>query len=351
MKSIAVLSPGKVALVEVPVPEPGPYEALVRTEIAFICNATDRKVVAGHFPGIGADRYPLLLGHESAGTVVAVGSKVRLFKIGDRVIGGLLPNGAGGFGSAWGGDSEYVLAIDHDSMVADGAADAAHGWIEVARIMRSVPLDISVEAAGLLCTWREVYAAFSDFRLKRGDDVLIFGAGPVGLSFCKFARLLGLGWIGVVDPNEWKRERALTMGADAVFSPADAALCLDLRGGVPLDAVIDAVGSEKIINAALPLIRLAGSVCVYGVLAADSIVLEKGRGPYNFNLLMHQWPTREAEAAAQEPLVAWLREGRLSADEFKTGEYPFDQVERALAATGEPTSLKTMLRFSASKGV
>lgn len=351
MRSVAVLEPGKTGIVEVPKPSAGPYEALVKTEIAFICNATDRKLVAGHFPGIGAERYPLLLGHESVGIVEAVGSRVRSFKVGDRVIGALLTRtGDSRYNPGWGGDSEYLLASDGAAMKADGVADEAHGYDDVFKIMKTVPKDIPIEAAGLLCTWREVYAGFSDFRLKAGDDVLIFGAGPVGLSFCAFAKLLGLGWVGVVDIKEEKRAKALEMGADAVFVPDDPLLkTLAACRGKSLDAVIDAVGHESIINAGLSLIRLAGSICVYGVLAAPVLTLRKSEGPYNFNLYMHQWPTRDAEAAAQEPLIEWIRSGKLSAADFTTGTFDFREIDKALAATELAASLKTMLDFRGRK--
>ncbi len=345
MRAVAVFEPGKVGIVEVATPRPGPYEVLVKSEIAYICNATDRKVVSGHFPGMGREAYPLLLGHETVGRVVEKGAKVRSFAVGDRVLGGLVISPEGN-GSGWGGDSEYVIAADHKAMVADGVADAAHGWFETCEIMLKVPEDISLEAAGLLATWREVYGGFSDFRLGKGDDILIFGAGPVGLSFCRFAKLLGLGWVGVVDTLPFKRDKALAMGADAVFAPDDPAItALAATRGKALDAVVDAVGSERIINAALPLIKLGGSVCVYGVLAGESLNLAKGKGPYNFNLYMHQWPTRSAEAAAQAPLVEWIRSGKLRWQDFWTGEFPLAEIEAALAATEAPTSIKTMLRF------
>ena len=90
MLSVAVLEPGKVEIVDLPRPSPGPYEALVRNEIAFICNATDRKLLQGIFPGVGPDQYPLLLGHESVGIVEEVGGRVRSFRPGDRLVGGLL---------------------------------------------------------------------------------------------------------------------------------------------------------------------------------------------------------------------------------------------------------------------
>jgi 2-desacetyl-2-hydroxyethyl bacteriochlorophyllide A dehydrogenase len=347
MLSVAVMSPGRIEIVDIPKPSPGPYEAVVKNAAAYICNATDRKLVAGHFPGIGPEKYPLLLGHESVGTVVEVGSKVKSFATGDRVIGALLLTPTSPrYSSGWGGNSEYVIAIDHAAMAADGVADEAHGWVEVSQIMKKVPLDIPLEAAALLCTWREVYGGFGDFQLKKGNSILIFGAGPVGLSFCRMAKLLGLGWVGVADPIAQKREKAAALGADETFTPDSTELKdLTRRRGVPLDAVIDALGSERIINAGLPLIKMAGSLCVYGVVGSPSITLAKDTGPYNFNLLVHQWPTRTSEAAAQAPLIEWIRAGVLSHGDFLTAEYPIREAARAMKATEEPGSIKTLLRF------
>jgi threonine dehydrogenase-like Zn-dependent dehydrogenase len=347
MIAVAVVEPGRVEIVDIPKPSPGPYDALVRNQAAFICNATDRKLVDGHFPGIGRDQYPMLLGHENVGVVEEVGEKVRSFVPGDRVIGGLLftPTDTK-FHTGWGGFCEYVFATDHAAMAADGVADERHGWREVYQIMKKVPDDIPLEAAALLCTWREVYAGFSDFQLRKGDSILIFGCGPVGLSFCRFAKLLGMGWVGVVDPLPAKRQKAMDLGADESFTPDSPELkSLVKRRGAPLDAVIDAVGSQAIINAGLPLIRMAGSICVYGVIGAASITVEKDTGPYNFNLFLHQWPTRTAESAAQAPLIEWIRTGRISHRDFVSGEYPVREAARAQRATQAPDAIKTLLRF------
>ena len=345
MFTIAVTQPGEVKIVEIPSPQPGPYQALVRTEAACLCNATDRKLVDGHFPGV--ETYPLLLGHESAGIVAAVGEKVRSFQVGDRVIGGLLLDSTDpAYASGWGGFSEYTLASDHLAMVADGAATPENGYAEVFEIMRVVPQDIPVEAAVLLCTWREVYGAFGDFNLRAGQNILIFGAGPVGLSFVKFARLLGLNWIGVVELSEEKQEIALQMGASQAFSPdADGMEAIRQKWAGRLDAVIDAVGKESIINSALPLVRLGGSICVYGVIDQRSLQLDKHMGPYNFNLLIHQWPTRARESAAQEPLCEWIREGRLSHNEFLSVEYPIARIGEAFTNSRGGKTLKTLLRY------
>ncbi len=342
MKAVVVTTPGEIALRDLPRPEPGPYQALVQTEVAALCNATDLKLIDGHFPGISG--YPLALGHESAGIVCRTGEKVRAFKEGDRVIGGLVFDFAdSGVASGWGGFCEYTLVNDHDAMVADGVADEAHGWFECYEIQRRVAPEIPAAEAALLCTWREVYGGIGDFKLLPENRVLICGGGPVGLSFVKFCRLLNFRWVGLADPLPFKRELALRMGADAVFAPEEVAETLRTTG--PLDAVVDAVGSEGVVNSALPLIRMGGTIGVYGVIAADALNLRKASAPYNFNLIVHQWPTRWREREAQGPLCDWIREGRLSASEFVTCEFPVERVAEAFDAVRAGKVVKCLLRF------
>ena len=176
MKAMVIPRPGEMEIREVPTPRPGPYQALVRTEVMALCNATDRKLVEGHFPGI--ETYPLSLGHENAGIVVEAGDRASLFRPGDRVIGGMVFDFPGAdLASGWGGFSEYVVVNDHDAMVRDGVADAEHGWYECYEIQRPVPEGVGPEAAALLCTWREVYGGIGDFGIQPKDRILIYGAG------------------------------------------------------------------------------------------------------------------------------------------------------------------------------
>ena len=346
MFSVAVIEPGRVEIVEIPKPTPGAYDAVVKTEAAYVCNATDKEIIEGHFPGI--EDYPLLLGHESVGIVESVGEKVSTFTPGDRVVGGLLltptdPKYVSGFG----GFSEYILVRDHHAMVADGVADTEHGWDEVYKIQRIVPPEIPVEAAGLLCTWREVLGSFTDFRLQAGDDILVVGGGPVGLSFVAFARLCGMGYIGCVDSHPEKRRKAIELGADEVFERDDPRLPELLKTrGKPLDVVIDAVGREEIVNAALPLLRWEGSLCVYGVVGTHPICIDQLRGPKNVNIFLHQWPTRDTEAAAQETLCQWINEGKLDYREFISAEFPVAEVTKAIDMINARTAIKVVLRFS-----
>jgi len=343
MRAVVVTKPGQVEVVEMAPPTPGPYQARIKTHVACLCNATDGKLIAGHFPGVGLDQYPLVLGHESAGVVDQVGDKVRSFNVGDHAIGGLLFSFAEpDYSTGWGGFCEYTLVNDHDAMVADGVADEEHGWFEVAEIQQPCDSDISWADAAMLCTWREVYGGFGDFNLQPGMDMLVYGAGPVGLSFVKFGKLLGLGYIGVVEPLPQKREKALAMGADEVFDLGDPAIA---KHEGKLDAVIDAVGRPDIINGALPLVKLGGSICVYGVVGDDEFVLKKGTGPYNFNLFVHQWPTRSRERAAQAPLCDWIREGKLSASEYITHEFPIEKINDAIEVVASGEAIKTLMHY------
>jgi threonine dehydrogenase-like Zn-dependent dehydrogenase len=346
MKGVAVIEPGKVEIVDLPITRPaiGPYQAIVRTEACCLCNATDAKLVSGHFPGV--EKYPLVLGHESAGIIEEVGPKVRNFSVGERAISGLnFEFGDSRYKSGWGAFCEFTLVNDHLAMVEDGVADCAHGWAEFYEIQTTVPSDIPLEAAVLLCTWREVLGGIGDFNLLPGQEILIFGAGPVGLSFVKFCSLLGIAYIGVVEPTEFKRERALAMGATETFGPDSGELkSFVAHHGSRLDAVIDAVGSESIINSALSLVKPGGSICVYGVLAKPIIELRKAEGPYNFNLLVHQWPTRSRERMAQDEIFGWIRSGALRPGDFITHDLPVNRIVEALALARSGQSLKILMR-------
>ncbi len=220
MRAVAVVEPGRVEIVELGKPEAGPYQALVRTEAACLCNATDGKLVAGHFPGV--DKYPLVLGHEAAGIVEAVGSKVRNFNAGQRAIGGLVFEFADpAYASGWGGFCDYTLVNDHDAMVADGVADAEHGWFECYEIQRPVTGRCAAGGRGA-----PVHLARSVWRLwrfpsegRRRHPGVRRGTGRAELRQIRGACS---GWAGSASwiLSTSKRAKALAMGADAAFSPS-----------------------------------------------------------------------------------------------------------------------------------
>jgi threonine dehydrogenase-like Zn-dependent dehydrogenase len=340
MKSVIAVHPGHLEILDTPVPKLGPYQALVRTECACLCNGTDSELLHGRYPGM-EDKFPFALGHESVGTVEDVGEKVRSFAVGDRAVGGLnFDLQMEGMNSGWGGFGEFTIANDHAAMVADGVADEAHGWVEVYEIQTKVDADIPPQEAVLLSTWREVLGAFRDFHLRPGDDVLIFGAGPVGLSFVKLGRLFGLRWIGIVDRHTKKRAKALALGADASFEPGK----VDAPGR--LDAVIDAVGNADIVQQALPLLRRGGSHCIYGTLAQPSLHIDQTKVDFNFNLFVHQWPTRKYERDSQAQLCQWIRERRLTSVDFITHRFLLPDIKEAFDAVARRGVIKALIAYN-----
>ena len=112
MKAAVVEGAGQLVVREVPLPVMGPYSALVRIEACSICNSTDLKIIERHF--VSQIPVPLILGHESVGTVVERGPKVRRYALGQRVLrpGAEYDLARVGIASAWGGFAQYGLVTD-----------------------------------------------------------------------------------------------------------------------------------------------------------------------------------------------------------------------------------------------
>ena len=328
MKTVIVPAPGKIEIRQVETPVINAYQALVKTEMVALCNATDSKLIAGKFPGV--DTYPLALGHENAGIVVAVGEKVRNFKVGNRAIGGF---------------SEYVVVNDFEVLKEEGLATPEQGCWDSFEIQNTVPSHVQPEEAVISCTWREVLGAFKDFNLTPGKKVIVVGSGPVGLSFVKLGKLFGLGQIDIVDMLPAKLEVARRMGADNGYTPAEISTPEFIAAANrSYDAVIDAVGLDVVVNSVLPLVKMGGDVCVYGVMTKNP-TFDLSKAPYNFDLHMHQWPTRSEEKAAMTTLAQWIEEGRLSASDFITHRFAIEEIEEAFAAVKRGEVLKCVLTF------
>ena len=128
-----------------------------------------------------------------------------------------------------------------------------------------------------------------------------------------------------MDRHVDKRAKAISFGADAAFEPGQ----IETPG--KLDAVIDAVGSADILQQGLPLLRRGGSHCIYGVLTQPVLHIDKSKGDFNFNVLVHQWPTRKYERESQPQLCQWIREGKLTSADFERGR---DFISQGEAAAG-----------------
>ena len=326
MKTVIVDQNGKLSMAEVGLPRLEPWQARTRTIANGICG-TDVTLIKGKFKGVELDSYPVMLGHENVGEVVEVGADVKTFRVGDRVI---LPfvdedrENVGPYGSAWGAMCQYCV-------VNDPAALPQGVESEVAPAQRVLPEDIDPVDAVMLVTFREVLSAVRHFGIGPGDPVVVIGAGPVGLTFLKMCKLTGAGPVIAVVRNEEKARNARETGADVVLNSRETDVEAEVRrlvpGGVPY--VIDAVGSQDVINQAMGLICDRGMLCCYGVPKQQELHIDFSKADYNWILNFQQMPRKDEEAAVHDELLAWIREGKLNLKDFISDYYPFDRAVQA----------------------
>lgn len=325
MKGYVVHKDGTRRIEELPMPRYGDYEALVKVESCGVCNGTDMKIIHGVFKGI--DTYPVVLGHEGVGRVVAKGDKVTSFEIGDLV---LLPFNADmpeGYTSGWGTFSEYNTVTDAAAMEAAGLDVPDFAYAQ-----NKLPAEFDPVAASMIVTFREVFSTMKRFGFEKGKSLVVLGLGPVGLSFVQFSKLIGMGPVIAIDRVEEKLGMAKRFGADLVLNNAeDIDLVARVRKLCPdgVDFVLDAVGVSAFINTALSMIKPDAKVCVYGISANMSETVDWSVCPYNWTLHFHQFPSKIAEGACHEEIVAFIREGKLDPMDYISHVYPFAEIGKA----------------------
>ncbi|MDW7659133.1 MAG: alcohol dehydrogenase catalytic domain-containing protein, partial [Bacillota bacterium] len=189
MKAWAALAPDQIKCVDIPIPEPGDYEALIKIEACVFCNSTDWMVVNQHF---GAAGYPVLIGHESFGKVIKTGKHVRSFKVGDRVTGpNAVPYGFNGkYYSVWGGFAEYGIVGDYKALKQD-KGDPVDQDRNLARFATNltIPADFSLDRAGLAISLSEAVSCITQLGSVKDKSIVVLGTGIAGLAFVMLAKL------------------------------------------------------------------------------------------------------------------------------------------------------------------
>lgn len=324
MKSIAVMAPDELKIIEVPKPAARRFAAVCKILACGICGS-DTKIIHGTFKNI--TEYPCLLGHEAVGEVVELGEDCENFAVGDRV---LLPFHCDdlpeGISSYWGGFSEYGLVYDYKSMIAHGKGPGTPEFQESYYTMRKLPEGFDPVAGVMLITLREVLAACKHFGFKQNETLVVHGAGPVGLAFTKFAKVLGLGPVIVCDILEEKREEALRMGADYFINSKNENLVERVREIVPggVDYSLDAVGLNALINTGMELIHDNGHIKTYGVSPKLQMNIDWAKAPYNWNLELFQFPIKYNEGAVTQQLLTWCKNGWINPLDFVSHVFDLD---------------------------
>jgi threonine dehydrogenase-like Zn-dependent dehydrogenase len=279
----------------------------------------------------GSSKFPRSLGNMAVGVVMAIGSEVSRFVVGDRVFG--------------------HFPIRETQTVEETNADP-------------MPVGLSDEAA--VCLDPAVMAfAMRDGNIKLGDRVAVFGMGAIGLFAVQLARLAGADRVIAVDPIPARRQLALACGADVAIDPladdgdaglairrwtapegwtpnTDAPVSARIVGGyqerstqvseLGVDVAVEVSGSIPALQHAIRATRFSGTVCVLSFYGGDSTGLRLGEEFHvnQINLVSaraESLPLRDAPGWTLDSFVrvtlAWLANGRLKADGIITPVVPF----------------------------
>ncbi|MFJ9419376.1 alcohol dehydrogenase catalytic domain-containing protein [Streptomyces sp. NPDC101227] len=274
-------STGTFGLHEIPVPQPGPGQVLLKVDAAGVC-LTDVHVLDGSLRDFTPDRGPghrITLGHEIAGTVAAIGPAVPdTWKPGDRV----MPMSrqrcerCAGCRSMSGPCTDLrTLGMDIDGGWAQYVLSAHHALVAVPDSLPDVAAAIVPDAVTVPFS-----ALVRHGRLRAGESVGLWGLGGLGTHAVQIARSAGAAPIVGFDPLPDARARARELGADAALDPADPAAparIADLTDGRGLDLAVDFVGHGTVRNQAQGLLGMAGRLVLAGVCSGAVSIDDFGR--------------------------------------------------------------------------
>ncbi len=341
---------GKWEVQDLDVSEPGDSEVLVQVMASGLCHSDDHFVT-----GDLTVQLPMVGGHEGAGVVVAVGSKVTRVQPGDRVATLFIPacgtcrycsrgqqyicdNGAG---------METGRAMDGTARFHDTEGNGIGGVTRLGTFANylvchetqtvKLPEDIPFELACLVsCGVATGYgAAVNGGPVKAGDVVLVMGLGGVGANAVQGARAAGADHVIVVDPVEWKQERAADFGATSSYaSVADARPEIDrLTNGQGVDVAIITVGrvDGHIIGEAFGAVGKSGRCVLVSVGSSEPFIAISPQDFTNFAKSFKGVMYGDCNPTADIPgLLAKYKSGNLKLDELVTRTYRLDEINKAV---------------------
>jgi threonine dehydrogenase-like Zn-dependent dehydrogenase len=345
MKAAIVERPGELVIREIPKPVIGDYDVLCDLLYGATCTGTDQHLIAGRFPW--PVTYPTVLGHESVGQVIEMGSRVRHFRAGDLVSRvGVPPSAAepgspGAYSVNWGGFAEYGVARDHWAMRADEFHPSA--WRPY-RINQIIPPDIDPRAATMIITWRETLSYLNRMGVREDSAVLIVGSGGNGLAFASHAAAAGAGKI-VLLGSPGRRAAVHAAGAHAHVDYRAPDVAKQLNDFCPdgFDTIIDAVGQAESANEVLPHLKPGGTLGIYGIDDYKTCVIQPQRARGSFTVYSGGYD----EAETHHAVIERMREGRLDATIWLDLDdtFPLKDIHRAFDAVQERRYIKALVKL------
>jgi threonine dehydrogenase-like Zn-dependent dehydrogenase len=350
MRAFVINGVGETAVVQKPIPEPGPEAAVVRTTAALICTS-DVHTVKGAMP-VEPGR---TLGHESVGVVHELGSAVSGFAVGQRVaVNAVTPcyrcsYCQRGFTSQCGGPLggyRYTAQID-GNMAEYFIVPAA------AANLTAIPDDVPDAQAVYTCDMLSTgFMGVEHAHLQFGETVAVFAQGPVGLSATMGAHLMGAGQIFAVESRPERQELARRFGADVVIDHTDGdpvEQIMDLTGGVGIDAAIEAFGFPETFEACVRVTKAGGRVSNIGYHGENPAPLQLPLDAMGLGMNDKAIHTGLCPGGSERMtrLLRLLQSGRIDPTPMTTHTFTFDDVPRAfdMMTTKEDDIIKPLITF------
>jgi L-iditol 2-dehydrogenase len=337
MRAAVYRAPGEVSIETVPVPATGPGELLVRVQACGICATDLKKIEHGLVPP------PRIFGHEIAGTVVRAGEGVTNYQPGDRVVVhhhvpcrrcfycvrklfSQCPvyrrtGTTAGFEPAGGGFAQYVRVMDW--IVADGVV--------------TVPDEISFDEASFLEPLNTCLKALETAGLRRGEVVVVFGQGPVGLlmtqsGVCEGAEVVAL------DLMPRRLEIARELGARFALNPARediAPVVAGLTEGRGADLAIVATAAPQAIAAAQKIVRRGGRVLLFAqTMQGETVEVDASRVCVEEKQLIGSY---SSSVELQEKAAALVFSRRINVARLVSHRLGLERLAEGIALASNPS--------------
>jgi len=270
MRALILREYNKLEVTEMPEPVAGPDDVLVRVKACGICGSD----VHGMDGSTGRRIPPLVMGHEAAGVVAAVGNRVTRFRVGDRVtFDSTIYCGACYFcrrGLVNLCDNRQVLGVSVSEYRRDGAFAEFVAVPE--RIVYALPGELSFEQAAMIEAVSVAVHAVGLTPVKLGDAAVVVGAGMIGLLAVQALRNAGCGLVAAVDVDPARLRSAQSLGADYVFNSSSTdvrAAIAELTGGRGADVAIECVGAAEPVQTAINALRKGGTATLVGNISPE----------------------------------------------------------------------------------
>ncbi len=312
MKALVCNKPFEFSYKQLSTPTIKEDQVLLKVAAVGICG-TDIHAFGGNQPFFS---YPRILGHEASGIIADIGSKVSQWKVGQRVA--LIPYvSCGECDACRSGRTNCCEKISVIGVHEDGAF--SEYLAAPARNILAIDDQVDDITAALIEPFAISAHAVRRAEIKAGNDVLIVGAGPIGLGAAAIAAADGAN-VAIADTSAERREHIKTQLKLPAFNPIDEKVENFFNGKLPL-IVIDATGNQKAMNNDVNLIRHGGRIVFVGLFKGDFSIHDP-----DFHKRNHSFRKSQCHSEDFEKVQSLMAQGKLSASMMLTHTFKFDQL-------------------------